>query len=99
MTVSISDILKLLEVELREPNQSEVAIASTSFTSAQNLPLETFQVARKPVHVTHAPPRQKSSTQADKSGEAINMVSENVNFEPAEVDLDQLEKQIHDRLR
>ena len=94
-----SEILKLLDVEIRESNQSEVAITPAHSTSAQSSPLETFQVTMKSDLATHAPPRQKSSTKRDTSGVAVDTVSKNINFEPAEVDLEQLEKQIQDRLR
>lgn len=79
--------------------KSDEILSSAHSSSCQSSQSETFQVARNSGPATYSSPSNKNFAKGDKSWDTVDMLSENISFKPKEVDLEQLEKQIKDKIR
>ena len=86
-------------MKAQEIQNSEHMLSPTHSSSLLNTPIETFHTTRKSSPSLQSSPGQKTSVKGDKSADTGEIHVKDISFEPAVVDLDQLEKQIQQDLR
>ena len=86
-------------MKAQEIQNSEHMLSPTHSSSLLNTPIETFHTTRKSSPRLQSSPGQKTSVKEHKSADTGEIQAKDISFEPAVVDLDQLEKQIQQDLR